>query len=156
MGATSKGGPKRGTQMGPDNPNWRGGRVVANHGYVLIRKPGHPRADVRGYVYEHILVAEQKIGRPILATEQVHHKNRVRSDNRPENLEVKAGRADHALEHRKRTDLRIPGENNPLVGCACGCGATFLRYDAVNRPRRFIPGHNLRRAAAGLPKAVSA
>ena len=135
---------KPGTQMGPDNPNWRGGRSVASHGYVLIRKPGHPRADCRGYVYEHILVAEQKLGRPILPTEQVHHKNHVRGDNRPENLEVKASAAQHALEHRKRADLRMPGEPNPTIPCACGCGATFARYDATNRPRRFLSGHNLR------------
>jgi hypothetical protein len=133
----------KGAQAGPKNPNWKGGRTVASHGYVLIKRAGHPRADCRGYVYEHILVAEQKLGRPILPTEQVHHKNHNRSDNRPENLEVKASVALHALEHRKRTDLRIPGQPNPLVSCECGCGQTFLRYDATNRPRRYVSGHNI-------------
>jgi hypothetical protein len=28
------------------------------------------------------------------------------------------------------------------VACACGCGARFRRFDADNRPRRFLPGHN--------------
>jgi hypothetical protein len=126
------------------NPNWKGGRSVASNGYVLIKRPDHPRADCRGYVYEHILVAEQLIGRPVRKGEQVHHKNHIKTDNRPENLEVKASRAHHAAEHRKRTDLRSLNDPNTTVSCACGCGQTFLRYDATNRPRRYVSGHNLR------------
>lgn len=131
-------------QHGPRNPNWKGGRSIASNGYVLIKRPDHPRADCRGYVYEHILVAEQLIGRPVHKGEQVHHKNHIKTDNRPENLEVKASRAHHAAEHRKRADLRGLDEPNPTISCACGCGQTFLRYDATNRPRRYISGHNLR------------
>lgn len=129
------------------NPNWKGGRTVAEHGYVLIKRPGHPRADVRGYVYEHILVAEEKIGRPLAPGEEVHHDDLNRSNNHPSNLIVKSSRAEHFVHHRKRTDLRMPDEPNPLVSCACGCGATFLKYDAKNRPRRFVSGHNERKAA---------
>ena len=131
-------------QHGWRNPNWKGGRTVASNGYVLIKRPDHPRADCRGYVYEHILVAEQLIGRPVRKGEQVHHKNHIKTDNRPENLEVKATAAEHHFEHRKRTDLRGLNEPNPIVSCSCGCGETFLRYDATNRPRRYISGHNLR------------
>lgn len=138
-----------GGKPGVKNSNWKGGRTVASNGYVLIKAPDHHRADSRGYVYEHMLVAEQAIGRPLRPGEQVHHRNHIKTDNRPENLEVKASHAHHAFEHRKRTDLRMPDEPNPRIACECGCGTTFPRYDATNRPRRFISGHNLRSATNG-------
>lgn len=125
------------------NPNWKGGRTVASNGYVLIRSPGHPMADSRGYVYEHRLVMSEAIGRALEPGEQVHHRNGDKTDNRPENLELTASRADHTVRHRtKHTGRRTPGEPNPSVPCACGCGDNLTRYDAWGRPRRYISGHN--------------
>ncbi|OBY33431.1 hypothetical protein ACT18_00275 [Mycolicibacter kumamotonensis] len=40
------------------------------------------------YVLEHIAVMETQLGRYLHPDERVHHKNKVRNDNRPQNLEL--------------------------------------------------------------------
>ena len=131
-----------GAQAREKNPNWNGGRVIDPRGYVLIHVGiGHHLADVRGYAYEHRLEAEKNLGRRLRKGEQVHHK-KSRADNGPNDIEVKASHWHHAVEHRKRTDLRLPGQRNPVVKCACGCGEQFRKFDDENRPRKFISGHN--------------
>lgn len=66
------------------NPNWRGGVNVHQRGYVQIRVPGRSVQ----YTMEHVLVMEELIGRRLVVGETVHHKNGVRDDNRPSNLEL--------------------------------------------------------------------
>lgn len=130
-------------RTGPNNPNWRGGRVVDPRGYVLLRMPGHHLADVRGYVYEHRLIAEQKLGRRLTPGELAHHDNEVKGDNADTNIVPVKSRGYHRFLHRKPgSKLRLPDEANVEIQCACGCGATFMKYDSVGRPRRFVSGHN--------------
>jgi hypothetical protein len=57
-------------------------------GYMMIFSPEHPRADKGKYVFEHVLVMEQMLGRYLLPGENVHQRNGVKDDNRPENLEL--------------------------------------------------------------------
>lgn len=76
--------------VGVNAANWKGGRVTKTaHGYVLIRVNHHPKATKTSpYVREHVVVMEQVLGRYLLPGETVHHKNGVKHDNRPENLEL--------------------------------------------------------------------
>jgi len=129
---------------GSEHPSWKGGRHIATTGYILVwLPPGHPSRPTRGpYIYEHRLVAEQKLGRPLRPGEIPHHINGIKTDNRPENIDVLPSRAWHKAKHRKlSSDLRLPNESNPITLCACGCGSGFLKFDDRGRPRRYLPGH---------------
>jgi hypothetical protein len=58
-------------------------------GYIEVYVgPNHPMGNSRGYCLEHRLVMSEIIGRPLLRHERPHHINGMRTDNRPENLEL--------------------------------------------------------------------
>ena len=61
---------------------------VGTNGYRRLYRPNHPNASTDGYISEHTLVMAEMIGRPLRKGESVHHKNGVRDDNRPENLQL--------------------------------------------------------------------
>jgi len=77
-------------------------KIDKNIGYVRIYVPMHPEANNRGYVYEHRIIAEKMIGRSLKKNEVVHHKNRIRWDNRKENLAVMDKRTHSRLHMRDR------------------------------------------------------
>ena len=98
---------------GDANAMWKGGRIKTDQGYIsVLVPPAHPFASMitrMGYVSEHRLVMAEKLGRPLLPHETVHHINGIRDDNRPENLE---------LWHTKHTK-GVRGEAPHCPTCTC-------------------------------------
>lgn len=78
--------------VGDKSKTWRGGRRKVSGGYISIwTSPDdffYPMAQGLGYILEHRLVMAQSLGRNLHSWEVVHHKNRIRNDNRIENLEL--------------------------------------------------------------------
>jgi hypothetical protein len=96
-------------------------------------------------VYHHRLLATLKCDLSEMAGKSVHHKNGVKWDNRLENLEIVTPH-EHHNTHSDNEELREPGEDNPLVECACGCGGKRPKYDSDGRRRYYINPHQLREA----------
>jgi len=94
------------------NGNWAGGTIVDKKGYVFILNRNHPHANSRGYVAEHILVAEQEVESILPKGTIIHHKNENPHDNSPENLVICKDRAHHLLLHKKAKALKICGHED--------------------------------------------
>lgn len=86
---------------GEANGYWKGGRRTNCDGYILIMRPEHPRADRDGYVFEHILVAEQKLGRFLSRGEVCHHLNGNPEDNGKDNIIIYNNHSEHLKEHTR-------------------------------------------------------
>lgn len=86
-------------KTGELHPSWKGGKTIHTNGYVLISRPGHHRANSKGYVYEHILVLEEKLQRRLLPGESCHHIDSNKVNNHPDNLAVITREEHGSLHH---------------------------------------------------------
>jgi hypothetical protein len=77
---------------------WDGGRHISKQGYVMIYD-----ATTGTYEYEHRLIMEQELGRPLLPSEIVHHIG-IKTDNRPWNLVVMT-QAEHMRLHQSQRSI---------------------------------------------------
>jgi len=98
------------SQLGEKNHSWKNGRRKCKRGYVMLLRPKHPFATLKGYVMEHRILMEEMIGRYLKPEEVVHHINNNTSDNRMENLILFANQKEHIEYHRLMKDKLCLGQ----------------------------------------------
>lgn len=112
--------------LGAMNGRWKGGQMQDGHGRIYIYCPGHPYPSYnRTHVYRYRLVMENHLGRYLLPTEIVHHKNGIVNDDRLENLEVMS-QSKHAFDHIMQ---RMNGKWSYKHDCCKCCGKTDRKHE---------------------------
>ena len=80
---------------GENNPAWKGGIQIDTDGYVLVYSPDHPDRNSHNKIRLHRLVMEKKLGRRLLPSEVVHHVDKNKLNNSPENLVLYSSNGKH-------------------------------------------------------------
>lgn len=114
---------KDGGRSGAQNHEYVSGRRVDPDGYVLVTAPqNHPYARKRTQrdtklIFEHRLVLEQTLGRYLLPTEIVDHRDGLTLHNAPDNLRLFDRNAAHLGETLKgrRPNWSAAGYQNMLL-----------------------------------------
>ena len=95
------------------------------------RRERHPQW--KGGVTGHRKVAERAIGRPLPLSAVVHHRNEIRSDNRPCNLVICENNSYHLLLHARARAYAATGS---VLGAQCTfCKKWHLQTDADIKTR---------------------
>jgi hypothetical protein len=87
--------------------HWKGGKFITDQGYVVIWN-----TKLQKYELEHRIVIEEHLGRKLENWEDVHHINRVKNDNRIDNLEVLTKSA-HAKLHEREDKTKHQRNSSP-------------------------------------------
>lgn len=127
------------TMRGTNHPTFKG-RLTSPDGYIRVWAPGHPLAHKDGYVQEHRLILYEA-GIEVPADAHVHHINRDRSDNRPENLQVLKSRQHIAVHLTETSVIRNQYGTWPLL----------TADQKRERQREHMRAWREKRRAAGLP-----
>lgn len=86
-----------------------------DYGYIRVYMRDHPFATKHGYILEHRLIMEQYIGRYLFPWEHVHHRNKIRDDNRIENLQLVTREEHNTIE---KTGIRLSESHKLKISLA--------------------------------------
>lgn len=131
-------------KRGSANGHWKGGKALTGRisGYRRIQLSGfygHPRADKKGRVYEHLIVAEKALGRPIPLGVEVHHVDGNATNNHtPFNLVICENHKYHMLLHYRAKAYAACGNPSHMQCEYCKAWDAPERVTIVDNKRSGI------------------
>ena len=111
-------------------------KITNRRGYLLMFMPLHPRSDPKGYVFEHIVVAESALGSTLLKKHVVHHVDGDKLNNSNNNLVICEDQRYHMLIHA-RARVLSHGANPNTHGMCCACKKPLPIAAFAFNPRRY-------------------
>jgi len=91
--------------IGEKNFSWKGGET-RHREYIYILQRFHPYARPNGYVKRSRLVIERYIKRFLDSHNHVHHINKIKNDDRIENLMAFSSNSAHGRFHRNSNNVK--------------------------------------------------
>lgn len=111
------------------------GRPITRDCYRQVKALTHSRAKERGYVNEHVVIAEAALGKALPVGAEVHHVNGDKTDNRSSNLVICPSKAYHKLLHR-RIRIRAAGGDPNLDKICSKCQVAVPLSDFTKHNHR--------------------
>lgn len=93
---------------------FKGTPIIRKDGYVHVYQPHNPRANNRGYVLEHILIAEKALGKFLPLQARTHHYNGKENKHA---IVICQDTKYHFLLHRRTNNLKR--QRTPCQNCSC-------------------------------------
>lgn len=106
------------------------------NGYMAVHFPSHPKADVNGYMSEHVLIAETILGKLLPKGAVIHHVNQNKADNRPANLVICENDQYHRLLHVRTRIVKRGGK--PSMHKVCPVCDTLRQHHEFPVNRRNL------------------
>ena len=128
-----------------NSANWKGGRYVDVHGYVMVHVGNNLLVNSKweSYKKEHVVVMEAFLGRKLKPREQVHHIDGNKQNNTIENLVAIPAGGEHKNAHQSLQEI----------------GYSLIRKGLINydkQTNRYFVAHNKLRELLEHPdRAIS-
>ena len=101
-------------RFGHSNTNWKGGRTLGM-GYSQTLLLGHHRSHSNGYVFDHTIIAEKALGKPLPPGSVIHHANGTKSGP----LVICQDNVYHLFLHQRMRAFKDCGHSNWLKCSFC-------------------------------------
>lgn len=102
---------------GDRSGKWKGG-IMLDHDYIRTRNDDHSRS-TKGYVLEHILIAEKILGRPLPKGTVIHHTDGNKGRINPYGMVICQDQSYHAIIEARLRALMESGHADWRKCCYC-------------------------------------